>query len=646
MAIDPKNIDEIKNLIDIVDVIGDFVSLKKSGQNYKALSPFTNEKTPSFFVSPSKGIFKCFSSGKGGDAISFIMEYDGLNYIEAIKYLGKKYGVEVVEEDLTDEQIIQQNERDSLFIILNQACEYYKEKLWKNDEGKNIGLSYLKERQIKEELIKKFELGYSLENWDDFYQWALKKGFDEELVEKAGLLIRKDEKKYDRFRGRVIFPIHNLTGKIIAFGARTLKKDPKIPKYVNSPESDVYHKSNALYGLHLAKKAIRDEENCYLVEGYTDVIALHQNSVENVVASSGTSLTEEQIKLMKRYSDNVTILFDGDEAGLKASIRGLDMLLEGGLNVKIVVFPEGEDPDSYSRKAGVNEFRNYLSDQAKDFIRFKLDLLTSQAADDPVKKAETIKDIVNSISKIPDPVKRTVYIKESGKILDIDEEILIAEQNKIIIKKRRSKKTKVIPTDEILQTHVVAEAQEIGLTDRETLSLQEKEFIRILINYGKDKISDDRYAYEYLINEIEDIEFPTPVYKQIFITFKNELKNGNIIGTDFLLAFNDTTIQNEVVNLVAYTEKYVRSKYWDSRYKIHVPHEKEDLGNTMYKNITRLKHHYVKNMIKDHKMIIKQKEEEMEDKSEFSEIEKLQKEYLELKKADMEFTTVLGTVVD
>jgi len=645
LAIDLKIIDEIKNLIDIVDVIGDFVSLNKSGQNYKALSPFTNEKTPSFFVSPTKGIFKCFSSGKGGDAISFIMEYDGLNYIEAIKYLGKKYGVEVLEEDLTDEQILQQNERDSLFIILNQACEYYKEKLWKHDEGKNIGLSYLKERQIEENLIEKFELGYSLEDWDKFYQWALKKGFDEELLEKAGLVISKEGKKYDRFRGRVIFPIHNLTGKVIAFGARTLKKDPKIPKYVNSPESDVYHKSNVLYGLHLAKKAIRDEENCYLVEGYTDVIALHQNRVENVVASSGTSLTEEQIKQIKRFSDNVTILFDGDEAGLKASIRGLDMLLEGGLNVKIVVFPEGEDPDSYSRKAGVNEFRNYLSDQTKDFIRFKLDLLASQA-DDPVKKAETIKDIVNSISKIPDPVKRTVYIKESGKILDIDESILIAEQNKIIIKKRRSKKAKTIPADEILQTHVAAEAQEIGLTDKEILSLQEKEFIRILINYGKEKISDGRYAYEYLINEIEDIEFPTPVYKQIFNTFKNELKNGNIIDVDFLLTYNDTTIQNEVVNLVAHTEKYVVSKHWISRHKIYVPHEKEDLGNTMYGNIIRLKHRIVRNMIEDQKMIIKHKEEEMEDKSKFSEIENHQKKLMELKKADMKFTTVLGTVVD
>ncbi len=646
MTIDNKTIDDIKNQVDIIDVIGDFVSLKKSGQNYKALSPFTNEKTPSFFVSPSKGIYKCFSSGKGGDAISFIMEYDGLNYIEAIKYLGKKYGIEVEEEELSDEQIIQQNERDSLFIILNQACEYYKEILWKHDEGKSIGLSYLKERQIEGGLIEKFDLGYSLEDWDSFYQWALKKGFEEELLEKAGLLIRKEAKKYDRFRGRVIFPIHNLTGKVIAFGARTLKKDSKIPKYVNSPESDVYHKSNVLYGLHLAKKTIRNEGNCYLVEGYTDVIALHQNKVENVVASSGTSLTEEQIKLIKRYSDNVTILFDGDEAGLKASIRGLDMLLEGGLNVKIVVFPEGEDPDSYSRKAGVSEFRNYLVDQAKDFIRFKLDLLASQAADDPVKKAETIKDIVNSISKIPDPVKRTVYIKESGKILDIDESILIAEQNKIIIKKRRSVKKKIIPTDEILQTHVAAEAQEIGLTDKEILALQEKEFIRILINYGKEKISDDQYAYEYLINEIEDVEFPTPVYKQIFNTFKNELKNGNIIDTDFLLTINDTTIQNEVVNLVAYTEKYVVSKYWTSRYKIFVPHEKEDLGNTMYGNIIRLKHRLVRKMIEDHKMIIKLKEGEMEDKSKFSEIEKLQMEYLELKKADMQFTTVLGTVVD
>ncbi|NNF20976.1 MAG: DNA primase, partial [Saprospiraceae bacterium] len=330
MLIPQDTINEIKSRIDIVDIIGDFVNLKKSGQAFKAMSPFTNEKTPSFFVVPAKGIYKCFSSGKGGDAINFIMEYDGLSYTEALKYLAAKYGIEIVERELTDEDLQAQNERESLFIINNFAKDYFADQLINSDEGKTIGLSYFHNRGLQKEDIDKFELGYSLESWDDFLKHALEKGFSKEIVEKAGMISRKDDREYDRFRGRVMFPIHNQTGKVIAFGARTLKKDKKVPKYLNSPETDIYYKSKVLYGLHLAKGPIRKEDNCYIVEGYTDVISLHHFGIQNVVSSSGTALTMDQIQLLSRFSENVTVLFDGDPAGVRASLRGIDMLLEGG----------------------------------------------------------------------------------------------------------------------------------------------------------------------------------------------------------------------------------------------------------------------------------------------------------------------------
>ncbi|MFN3840875.1 MAG: DNA primase, partial [Cyclobacteriaceae bacterium] len=372
-----STIDEVKNRIDIVDVVSDFVSLKRSGQNYKALSPFTNEKTPSFYVVPSKGIFKDFSSGKGGDAITFVMEHEGLGYLEAIRYLAKKYGVEIIEEEQSAEDQASQNERDSLYIVMNFAKEYFKNLLHHDDEGRSIGLSYFRERGFNDRTLEKFDLGYSLNQWDHFEKHALGSGFSASVLEKAGLVISKEDgqgKTYDRFRGRVIFPVHNLAGKVVAFGARTLSTEKNQPKYINSPETDIYHKSNVLYGLYQAKNEIRKQDFCYLVEGYTDVLSLHQSGIENVVASSGTALTEEQIRLMRRFTENVTVLFDGDAAGVKAALRGIDLILKGGLNVRVVLLPDGEDPDSYSRKMGSTEFSQYLKDNTKDFISFKIDL--------------------------------------------------------------------------------------------------------------------------------------------------------------------------------------------------------------------------------------------------------------------------------
>ncbi|MCK5281490.1 MAG: DNA primase, partial [Cyclobacteriaceae bacterium] len=371
MSVSQTTIDEIKSRIDIIDVISDFVTLKRTGQHYKGKSPFSDEKTPSFIVFPRNQNFKDFSSGKQGDAISFIMEYDGLSYIEAIKYLAKKYGIEIVEEEQSPEAVLKQNERESLFIILNYAKDYFKKTLFETEEGKSIGLTYFKERGFTEETIQKFELGYSLDQWNALETEAKSKGYNPDLLEKAGLIIRKEESQYDRFRGRVIFPIHNSTGKAIAFGARILKNVKNQPKYLNSPETDVYHKSDVLYGLFQSGRAIRQMDNCFLVEGYTDVISLHQHGVENVVSSSGTSLTENQIKLIHRHTENITVLFDGDDAGIRASLRGIDMILQQGMNVKAVVFPGGEDPDSYSRKLGALDFQQFLKENAEDFIHFK-----------------------------------------------------------------------------------------------------------------------------------------------------------------------------------------------------------------------------------------------------------------------------------
>ena len=404
-----ETIDEIKNRIDIIDVIGDFVTLKRSGQNYKALSPFTNEKTASFYVVPSKGIFKDFSSGKGGDGITFVMEHEGMSYVEALRYLAKKYGVTIKEDVFSQEQLVEKSDRDSLYIVMNYAKDYYKELLQDSDEGRSIGMSYFRERGFNTRTIEKFELGYSINEWDHFHKKATSAGYSEEMIEKAGLVIKKENTQgngfrfYDRFRGRVIFPVHNLAGKVIAFGARILTKEKDQPKYINSPETEIYHKSNVLYGMFQAKNAIRRDDFCYLVEGYTDVISMHQADIDNVVASSGTALTEDQIKLIRRFTENVTVLFDGDAAGIKAALRGIDLVLKGGLNVRVVLLPNGEDPDSMSRKMGSTEYKQYLKDHTKDFISFKIDLLAEDAAQDPIKKAEAIREIITSISLIPDP---------------------------------------------------------------------------------------------------------------------------------------------------------------------------------------------------------------------------------------------------
>lgn len=416
-----------------MEVVEDFLPLKKKGTNWWALSPFTNEKTPSFAVNPAKGIFKCFSTGKGGDSITFIMEMEGVGYIEALKHLAAKYGIEIEQEEQTPEQLANQTLKESLYAALSFANKYYQDLLRTSDEGKSIGLSYFRERGFRANTLDTFELGYSLDEWNAFEEHALKNGFKSEILVAAGLVLEKEDTKrrYDRFRGRVMFPIHNLSGRIIGFGARTLKKD-KQAKYLNSPESEVYHKSDVLYGIFQAKKAIRNQDNCYLVEGYTDVISLHQAGIENVVASSGTSLTDSQIRLIQRFTPNVTVLYDGDAAGIKAAMRGVDMLLAQGLNVRVVQFPDGHDPDSYVQAVGGEAFQKFLQEEAKDFILFKTRLFLAESKDDPVKRGEAVRDIVRSIAKIPDPIKRTVFYQQCSDLLGVGEELLAQEGDRII----------------------------------------------------------------------------------------------------------------------------------------------------------------------------------------------------------------------
>ncbi|WP_306415949.1 DNA primase [Fulvivirga ulvae] len=637
--INQATIQQVKDRMDIEEVVSDYVSLKRKGQNLWACCPFHDEKTPSFSISPAKGIYKCFGCGKAGDAISFVEEHDGLTYIEAIRHLAQKYGIEVQEEEQSDDQVRQQNERDSLFIVLNFANEYFKETLKKHEEGQSIGLSYFRERGFTEKTIEKFELGYSLDQWDALTQKALKNAYNEDILEKAGLLVRKDDgKKYDRFRGRVIFPIHNVTGKVVAFGARTLKKDAK-PKYLNSPETDVYHKSKILYGLFQGKQTIRQQDNCYLVEGYTDVISMHQSDIENVVSSSGTSLTDDQIRLIRRFTDNITVLFDGDTAGLMAALRGVDMILEAGLNVRVVVFPEGEDPDSYSRKLGTSEFKKYLKENSRDLITFKAGLYAEEAARDPIRKAESIKEIVSSITKIPDPIKRAIYIKETSSVLDIDEGVLLSEMNKLLINQKRKKgkeREQQETSNEMLQELMDGPAESKTLDHSKIVKIQERESIRLLINYGFNEIEEEYRLYNYLFEQLEDIEFTTPVYKEILDIFKRELAEGRVVDSHFFINHCSTEIKNEVVNLL--TERHEVSPNWNDKFQIFVPHEHDILENVVFTNVLRLKFRVIQKLITDNLSKMKDAKEEEEQDRYF-------KIHGELKKSEMEIAKVLGIVV-
>lgn len=632
----------MKGRLDILDVVGDFVTLKRSGQNYKALSPFTNEKTASFYVVPSKGIFKDFSSGKGGDGITFVMEHEGMSYVEAIRYLAKKYGIAIREEQ-TSEEALHQSDRDSLYILMNYAKDYYKSSLFDTDEGRSVGLSYFRERGFNDRIIEKFELGYSINEWDHFSKRALHDGYSLEMLEKAGLVIKKEKEKpdnfrvYDRFRGRVIFPVHGIAGKVIAFGARILTKEKDQPKYINSPETEIYHKSNVLYGMFQAKNAIRREDFCYLVEGYTDVISMHLADVDNVVASSGTALTEEQIKLIRRFTENVTVLFDGDAAGIKAAIRGIDLVLKGGLNVRIVLLPDQEDPDSFSRKMGSSEFKKYLVDHTKDFISFKIDLYAKDSSADPIKKAEAIRDIVTSISLIPDPIKRSVYIQETSQLLKIQEAVLLSELNKIVISDRR-KKAEDQSRDERrnAEAPLIEEISHSTKTDINTIvRLQEKESMRLLLNYAESHYDDQRLL-DFMLTELEDVEFTDPVYKEIYEAYKSGAARGEVLDTLYFMENGSNEVKQAVADLT--TARYETSKHWSDKYHIFFPHEREVIHDLAYSNVLRLKFRLIQKLTEDNLAQMKLATND-------EDLEKYFTIHEQLKGAEKDLANLLGIVV-
>ena len=607
-----ETIDEVKSRIDIIDVISDFVSIKKSGQNYKALSPFTNEKTASFYIVPAKGIFKDFSSGKGGDAITFLMEHEGMNYMEAIKHLAKKYGVEIKEDQASAEFQAEQSQREGLYILMNFAKDYYKDTLIHHEEGQSIGLSYFRERGFTDRTVQKFELGYALNGWENFSDEAIKKGYNKDLLEKAGLVVKKEDgSSYDRFRGRVIFPVHNISGKVIAFGARMLGKDKNQPKYINSPETEIYHKSNVLYGLYQAKNAIRQHDNCYLVEGYTDVISMHQSDVENVVASSGTALTEDQIKQIRRFTENVTVLFDGDSAGIKAAIRGIDLILKGGLNARVVLFPDNDDPDSYSRKVGTAEFQKYLKENSQDFVSFKANLYSKEAAGDPIKKAESIKEIVTSISLIPDPVKRSVYIQETSSLLKIAESVLLSELNKVLIHDRRKReKDKVREEEEPVFTEEAPEeprSSEINIAA--VIKFQEKEAIRLLLNYADQKLENEVLGV-FLMNELSDVSFTDENFKKIFDHFLDATERNVHIDSKFFMENASQEVRQIVAALI--THRYELSPHWGDKYKIYIPKDSDDLDKKVLSNVRLLKYRMVQLWVEENKEKLKQTSDSFE----------------------------------
>ncbi|MFT2011118.1 DNA primase [Pontibacter sp. 13R65] len=597
MSLIPKEtVDQIMARADIVEVVGDFVSLKKKGQNMWACCPFHHEKSPSFSVSPAKGIYKCFGCGKAGNPVQFIMDVEGTSFPEALKYLAKKYSIEIPEETASPESNREQNERDSQFIITDFANKHFQENLHKHEQG-SIGQAYLKERGLSAAVIKKFELGYSLDAWSDLTDAALKAGFQQQYLEATGLTIVKDDKRYDRFRGRVMFPIHNVSGRVVGFGARTLKSnDKKSPKYLNSPESEIYHKSNVLYGLYQARQAMRMQDMCYLVEGYLDVLSLHQGGIDNVVASSGTSLTDGQIKLIGRYTQHITVLYDGDAAGIKASLRGIDLILENGLNVNVVTFPEGEDPDSYIHKVGDTAFKAYVQKQAQDFISFKASLYAADTKDNPVKKAEAIREIVASIAKIPDSIKRSVFFRSCSLIFDIDEQVLVSEYNKMQLQDRQQPQPPKTGSSFGLEPPMPTEPEpEEEPSDTDILKRYEREIVRMLLNYPDRVLEEGITTCQYMLEQLEDVEFRTPLYGRLMQLVKEKLCEEKLPTAEDFINYPDQEIRAEAISLLS--EQHELSHNW-ATHQIFVPHESDLLPYGAERAVLRLKWRNVQLLIK------------------------------------------------
>lgn len=605
--IDKATIDRIQDTAQIVEVVSDFVTLKKKGVNYVGLCPFHDDRTPSFTVSPAKNICKCFSCGEGGTAVHFIMKHEQLPYYDALKFLAKKYNIEVREREMTDEEKVLESERESMFIINDYARTYFKDLLYTHPEGKSIGLSYFKERGFRDDIIKKFELGYALEQRNAFSTEAMRLGYKKDFLLKTGLVAGGENNSplYDRFRGRVIFPVHTLSGKVVAFGGRILRKADNLAKYVNSPESEIYSKSRELYGIYFAKRAIVKEDRCFMVEGYTDVLSMHQAGIENVVSSSGTALTTGQIRLIRRFTPNMTVLYDGDAAGISAALRGIDLLLEEGLNVKVVLLPKGEDPDSFARKQNAESFNKYIQENEVDFIRFKAQLLLDETKDDPIKRTGLIKNIVQSIALIPDGIKRSVYIKDSASLLEINEKLLIQEVNKIRLRqydqRNRPTQTSTFKTaDKGAQSTGSTETpanKELNVTTsrrRTRIDSYEREIIRYVVRYGmtmifqrfekqKEKGAKQSEEIDVLVEEgstviefvhfdleRDNIKFTNPLYARIFEEAYSEAVNEDFQPAKHFISHADSNISRLATEMLS--DKYQLSK-------IHAKQLGEDLND-------------------------------------------------------------------
>ena len=587
-------IDRVFETARVEDVIGDFVQLKRSGSNFKGLSPFSDERTPSFMVSPAKQIWKDFSSGKGGSVVSFLMEHESYSYPEAIKFLANKYGIEIEETEQTDEEKEANQQRESLFIINDFARDHFVEYLHQTDEGKSIGLSYLRQRNFTDHTIRTFELGLAPDEWTAFADASQKNGFDEDLVEQTGLIIKKDDKKYDRFKGRLMFPIHSLSGRILGFGGRILKENKKAAKYLNSPESPIYDKSSVLYGIYFAKKAIVKQDNCYLVEGYTDVIQLYQNGVENVVSSSGTALTERQARLIYRFTKNITLVYDGDRAGIQAALRGVDVLLEQGLNVNISVLPEEDDPDSFAQKYETDEIKAYLEEQAKDIVTFKAEVLAEKGKDNPADKAAVVHDVINSIAKIPDEIQQEFYIKRCSSILEVSQERLFAALSQAIARDQQQSKRRSQPEQKKGLHKVEQEEQPAEKIDQKYVL--ERNLIRLLIFHGHEEADFEEIELEYFAEtedfkekkvevrstvfekiykdlQEDEIDFTTDTFKEIYQKIQQPLSQKVPVETDKILnQLSDKS--NKVLSDILMEDDKYRLDNWE-KHNIFVTHKSQ-----------------------------------------------------------------------
>jgi DNA primase len=644
--IDQTTIQQILDASEIADVIGEFVTLKRRGTNLIGLCPFHNEKTPSFSVSQSKGIYKCFGCGKGGSAVNFIMEHEHFSYTEALKWLAKKYNIEVREREEKPEDILERNERESQLIVSEFAQKYFTQQLWDTNSGRLIGLAYFRERGIRDDTIRKFGLGYCPDGKDIFTAAALKEGYNMEFLEKTGLSIKREEWVRDRFAGRVIFPIQSVSGRVIAFGGRTLSQDKSVAKYVNSPESEIYHKSRVLYGIFQAKRAIINEDKCYLVEGYTDVTSLHQSGIENVVASSGTSLTLDQIRLIKRFTNNITIIYDGDQAGIKASMRGIDMVLEEGINVKVLPLPEGEDPDSFSRLMGASQLIAYIRENESDFIKFKTNLLLEGLENDPLSRAGLISDIVSSISKIPSDIVRSEYLKECSRLLNVREELLYNEIRNLNIKTQnnliQNKERELLRETNVKKPNSISAALKHNPCENE-----EHELLKMLIKYGPHKIfeieNDESgelelvYVAGYILSELEadQMESVDPIIRKIIDEYRDHLEIQDFDALKYFVNHPDSQISQLISDILS--EKNKLSSFWKKRGNF-IEEEHEILYQLVPKVLQEYKLRYISSIIAETWEGIKT----ATNNNDFDKVAELQKKHQKLKTVESQLCDQLG----